>query len=70
MALSWAKKSETAWLKFYEEDANWHNSYFFYAWALGFQNRIKEADQAFLKKAQKSQENLKIGMPLKKIARK
>lgn len=51
LALRWAKKSETAWLKFFEEDKKWHNSYFFYAWALGFQNRIKEADRAFLTSA-------------------
>lgn len=50
-ALKWAKKSESAWLKFFKEDSNWHNSYFFYAWALGFQNRIEEADQAFFKSA-------------------
>lgn len=46
-ALKWAKISEKSWKNFFKLDSKWFNSYFFYAWALGYQNRIKEADKAF-----------------------
>lgn len=42
----WAKKSEKAWLKFFKVSPRWHNSYFFYAGALGYQGKIKEMDEA------------------------
>lgn len=51
LALRWAKKSEQAWLKFFKLDANWSNSYFFYAMSLAYQDRLKDCDKAFAKAA-------------------
>lgn len=45
-AIHWAKISEKAWERFFKVDPNWHNSYYFYAMALAYQNRLKEADKA------------------------
>ena len=51
LALRWAEISEKAWLSFLKIDANWYNSYHFYAMALGYQDRLPEAEQAFAKAA-------------------
>ena len=40
--LKWAKTSEKAWLEYFKVQANWFNSYLFYATALGFQGRKNE----------------------------
>ena len=45
-ALRWAKKSEVAWKKFLKMHPEWFNAYFFYAQALGYQQRFTEMDQA------------------------
>jgi hypothetical protein len=47
LSLRWAKTSEKAWLKFFKIDDNWYNSYFFYAAALGYQERFDEMNAAF-----------------------
>ena len=49
LCLRWAKKSEAAWLKFFKQDSEWFNSYFFYATALGLQFRDDEMEAALLK---------------------
>lgn len=46
LCLRWAKIAERAWLEFFKHDANWFNSYFFYAMALGYQGRLDEMDHA------------------------
>ena len=47
----WAKISEKAWLRFFQIDANWFNSYFFYAQALGLQGRHEDMEKALKKSA-------------------
>jgi hypothetical protein len=49
--VTWAKRSEKAWLKFFKEDSKWYNSYFFYAMTLGYQGRQAEMDKALTKAA-------------------
>lgn len=51
LCLRWAKKSELAWKKFFKTDPTWFNAYFFYAMALGYQDRFKEMDEALAKAA-------------------
>ncbi|RYZ70457.1 MAG: hypothetical protein EOP05_13260 [Proteobacteria bacterium] len=48
LCVRWAKKSELAWKKFFKSDPSWFNAYFFYAMALGYQNRFEEMDAALL----------------------
>ena len=48
LALKWARKSEKAWLNFFKINSKWHNSYLFYARALGYQGRIDESHRALL----------------------
>jgi hypothetical protein len=47
----WARISEKAWMKFFKEDSNWFNSYFFYATALGIQGREREMEAALQRAA-------------------
>jgi hypothetical protein len=51
LALKWAKISEAAWLKFFEVDPRWFNSYFFYGMVLGYQGRLKEMEAALTRAA-------------------
>lgn len=54
LSLKWAKKSEKAWINFFKLDSKWHNAYFFYAMALGFQDKLKAANQALMMAAKLS----------------
>lgn len=42
----WARTSEKAWTKFFQEDSKWYNSYCWYARSIGFQGRVKEMERA------------------------
>jgi hypothetical protein len=47
LMLKWARRSESAWLRFFELDASWSNSYLFYGVVLGLQGRTREMERAF-----------------------
>ncbi len=50
LCVRWAQRSEKAWIRYFKIIPNWHNAYFFYAMALGYQGKIKQMDTA-LKRA-------------------
>lgn len=58
-AIRWAKISEEHWLKFFEEDSRWYNSYLFYATALGVQGRTLEMERALRRGARIAKKSAK-----------
>lgn len=62
LAVRWAKRSESAWLKFFKINSKWYNSYLFYAKSLAYQGKLKESEKALLKAARiaKKSKNWKL----------
>ena len=58
LAIRWAKRAEKAWLRYFERQKDWYNSYCWYAKSLGLQGQSNEMEKALGRAAKISSKSI------------